>query len=409
MQTHAIPTRRNLEFGVYRDGDNNLDASQTLAVTQALKTSAKDSTIEFTVQNTTGLRSVHGDIVEGKTRTDSFTIDDGTIGQANVSSAHDMADPKNLAQFVAHTLDNAQASGAKQTWIDLVDHGGGDGGGLETHDGSVMAMPAIAKAIADGISLHAKEHPEDAHRGVDGVVANQCLMSTLGFADALSRVGVKYLAASPETMVSPGTPTTVAHDISLHSNDPKAMAQSVVHEVMHTRYGANGATWGPAAAFDVLDTSRATMQGIDTGVKRLDDDLISASHADESTHQEIRRDVNSVDGMVRFPQSQGLPWHADRPAMAVYDVLAHDSSLSATIRQDAKDAERAVASSVLAHAEAAHFAPFGGSSYRNAVGPTAHLPTTRQQIDPWASRGISETKNAFYHGTDEDKLARSLA
>jgi hypothetical protein len=62
-----------------------------------------------------------------------------------------------------------------------------------------MSMPDMAKAIADGIALHRKEHPEDANRTVDGVVANQCLMSTMGFADALSRVGVKYLAASPET------------------------------------------------------------------------------------------------------------------------------------------------------------------------------------------------------------------
>lgn len=49
------------------------------------------------------------------------------------------------------------------------------------------------------VALHAKEHPEDAGRTIDGVVANQCLMSTMGFADALSRVGVRWLAASPET------------------------------------------------------------------------------------------------------------------------------------------------------------------------------------------------------------------
>jgi hypothetical protein len=41
----------------------------------------------------------------------------------------------------------------------------------------------MAQAIADGVALHAKEHPEDAGRGVDGVVANQCLMDTLGFAE----------------------------------------------------------------------------------------------------------------------------------------------------------------------------------------------------------------------------------
>jgi len=39
----------------------------------------------------------------------------------------------------------------------------------------------------------------DAKREIDGVVANQCLMSTMGFADALLRAGVRWLAASPET------------------------------------------------------------------------------------------------------------------------------------------------------------------------------------------------------------------
>jgi hypothetical protein len=60
-------------------------------------------------------------------------------------------------------------------------------------------QPDIAKAISDGVALHAKEHPEDAGRNVDGVVANQCLMATMGFADALSHANARFLAASPET------------------------------------------------------------------------------------------------------------------------------------------------------------------------------------------------------------------
>jgi hypothetical protein len=35
------PTRCSVEFGIYRDGDNNLDASQNAVVGQALETSAK--------------------------------------------------------------------------------------------------------------------------------------------------------------------------------------------------------------------------------------------------------------------------------------------------------------------------------------------------------------------------------
>jgi hypothetical protein len=195
------PSRRALEFGIYRDGDNNLDAVQESVLSQALQTSRTDSRIQFTVQDTTGLRVRGDEIAEGKVHTEQYTIQDGNVAGASSGRAHDMSDRSNLAKFVATTLDNAEASGAKQTWIDLVDHGGGDGGGLETHDGSVMSMPDIARAIADGVALHAKEHPEDAGRTVDGVVANQCLMDTMGFADALSQAGVRYLAASPETMI----------------------------------------------------------------------------------------------------------------------------------------------------------------------------------------------------------------
>jgi hypothetical protein len=201
MQPVALtpPRPRALEFGIYRDGDNNLGMSQSLTIAQALQSSRTDSAVEYTVEDTTRFRVDGSDITEGRKRTDDFTIADGKVGEAESGKARNMASESNLAAFVARTLDNAQASGAKQTWIDLVDHGGGDGGGLETHTGAVMSMPDMAKAIADGIALHAKEHPEDANRTVDGVVANQCLMSTMGFAEALPRAGVKYLAASPET------------------------------------------------------------------------------------------------------------------------------------------------------------------------------------------------------------------
>jgi hypothetical protein len=41
----------------------------------------------------------------------------------------------------------------------------------------------IAKAISDGAVLHAQEHAQDAGGSADGVVANQCLMATMGFAE----------------------------------------------------------------------------------------------------------------------------------------------------------------------------------------------------------------------------------
>ena len=196
---------RALEFGIYRDGDNNLDESQSNVLRQALETSAQDPSIEYNVQDTTShgaLRQAQGDsVAQGDTlKTFSYTIRDGTIKNASKDAAHDMSSENNLARFVADTLDRAQTTGAKQAWIDLVDHGAGDGGGLEADSTrGVMSMPNIAKAIGDGVALHAQEHPEDANRNVDGVVANQCLMASMGFVDALSRANVRYLAASQET------------------------------------------------------------------------------------------------------------------------------------------------------------------------------------------------------------------
>ena len=160
----VTPSRRSLEFGIYRDGDNNLDAIQESTLAQALRTSASDGRIEFTIEDTTRLRAdgvlrQAQDDMAGGLHTYRYTIADGDVANVHAGKADTMSDEANLASFVARTLDNAQTSGAKQTWIDLVDHGGGDGGGLETRDGSCMSMPDIAKAIADGVALHAAAHP----------------------------------------------------------------------------------------------------------------------------------------------------------------------------------------------------------------------------------------------------------
>jgi hypothetical protein len=162
-----------LEFGIYRDGDNNLDQSQSAVIRQARITSAEDTAIQFTVEDTSRAGTQRATIQDGCQTLDGTT-----------RSPDDMASPENLARFVARTLDNAQRVGAKQTWIELVDHGAGDGGGLEADSfKQLMPMPQIAQAIADGVKMHATAHPEDAGRTVDGVVANQCLMASLGFAE----------------------------------------------------------------------------------------------------------------------------------------------------------------------------------------------------------------------------------
>ncbi len=391
---------RALQFGIYRDGDNNLDGNQCNVLAQAVAVSKHDGAVGFTVQDTTARNGA-------ALHTNSYQIAGGRVQDVQVGKAHDMADPKNLATFVAQTLDDARKSGAKQSWIELVDHGGGDGGGLEADSKhALMSMPGIASAIAEGERLYAAAHPEDAGRGIDGVVANQCLMSTMGFADALSKVGVKYLAASPETMISPGTPSAVAASIADNVGDPAAMARGVVRDVMKADYRIDGMPYAPAAAYDVLDLAPAKLAAADGAIKTLDDALVQGARNGERTA--IRSDVAREDGMVRFPGSDGLPWHADRPAIATYGRIAADARLSAEIRRDASAAENAVGNLVLAHAESNAYAPFGGSDYRDAVGPTVHLPTSPAQVDPWAPK-VSETENAFYHATDEDQLAGVLA
>jgi hypothetical protein len=405
----VTPSRRSLEFGIYRDGDNNLDAIQESTLSQAVQTSARDSRIEFTVEDTTKLRADGDAITSRSLRTEQYTIDDGDISRVSIGRAHDMSDEANLARFVARTLDDAEACGAKQTWVDLVDHGGGDGGGLETRDGSCMSMPDIAKAISDGVAIHAAQHPEDAGRSVDGVVANQCLMDTMGFADALSHAGVKYLAASPETMLAPGVPSDVAHAIASHEKDPAAMAKGVVGDVMRTKYDAGGlGDFGPAAAFDVLDLDQTKIAHAEASIKRLNDD-VAAKAGKADVRNAVREDAGSIDGMVRFPHAaKDMPWHADRPAIAFYDTLANDGRLDATLRNEARDASVSVRDLVLAHRESADFGPFD-ADYSDAVGPTVHLPTSRNQIDPWASAGVTETDNDFYRNVDEGAMTRVLA
>lgn len=401
MQNVTLTPRRTLEFGIYRDGDNNLDAIQESVVSQAVGVSRSDPRIAISVEDTT----THGG---DRLSTDEFDVAEGSISHARSGAAREMSDPATLATFVARTLDKAEANGAKQTWIDLVDHGGGDGGGLETSDGHVMAMPDIAKAIAAGIAMHAREHPEDAARSVDGVVANQCLMATMGFADALSRVGVRYLAASPETMLAPGVPTSVAEAIASNEGNSQATAREIVADVMYTKYDAGPlGRFGGAAAFDVLDLDRAKLTGAESAIRRLDDDL-AADAREPGARDAIRDDVASVRGMARIPGMHGLPWVADRPAIAVYERLAGDSRLGEQVRASARNAAKSVRELVLAHAESKRFEPFDGADYRDAVGPTVHLPVTREQIDPWAPK-ITETANAFYRAVDGADLTRAIA
>ena len=404
---NAERSSRALEFGMYRDGDNNLDKVQAETIAQAVATSKEDHGIEFTIEDTTSRRGFEPAHV---LRTESYTVADGKLSRAiDVSAPHDMSARSELTKFVAHVLDNAEQAGAKETWIDLIDHGGGDGGGLQSDhgDAGIMREDDIAGAIADGVALHAKEHPEDAGRKVDGVVANQCLMATIAFSSSLSHAGVKYLAASPETMLAPGVPSTVAHDIASNEGDPAAMASSVVATTMGTTYGSPFDGFTPAAAFDVIDLDPAKTAAVQSAVKHLDAELTSAA-SNKSARAAIREDAKAIDGMVRFPGGKTLPWRADRPAIALYQTFSEDRRLSENVRAAALAARNAVAGTVLAHRESDDFAPFNDADYSDAYGPTVHFPVTPKQIDGWAPQ-MSETDNAFYKSVGGAALAKVIA
>jgi hypothetical protein len=208
-------------------------------------------------------------------------------------------------------------------------------------------------------------------------------------------------------MLSPGVPTGVADAIARSIDDPNAMAAGVVDTVMRTRYETpDGESFGTAAAFDVLDCSPEKIVNAERAIKTFNDAVAS-----EATGRlAIRRDVASVEGMVRFSEATpDMPWHADRPAIAVYSAIASDASLPAQLRGDARAAADATRALVMAHTESRAFGPFDGSSYADAVGPTIHAPLARKQIDPWASHGISETNNAFYDTVDQAKFVRAVA
>ena len=220
----------------------------------------------------------------------------------------------------------------------------------------------------------------------------------MGFADALSNAGVRYLAASPETMLAPGVPSDVAHVIASNENNPKAMAKGVVNDVMRTKYDAGEfGGFGPAAAFDVLDLDPAKMRLAEAAIKRLNDDV--ATEASDPACARHRASGCALDrkGWCAFPRlRKDMPWRADRPAIAFYGTLASDGRLDRAPSQRGRAAAcRRSRFGAWRTAKSAQFGPFGGADYSDAAGPTVHLPTSRKQIDPWASAGVVETRTTF--------------
>jgi hypothetical protein len=90
---------------------------------QAFATSEHDRLVAFDVEDFTKRRDFAS---TGGPRTESYAIRDGVVeGAVNESREGNASSRAELARFVAHTLDEAQRNGAKTTWVDLVDHGGG--------------------------------------------------------------------------------------------------------------------------------------------------------------------------------------------------------------------------------------------------------------------------------------------
>jgi hypothetical protein len=268
-----------------------------------------------------------------------------------------------------------------------------------------MSLQDIAGAIGDGKNAFRKKHP-GADDTVTGVLANQCLMATLGFADTLSHIGVRYLAASPETMLAPGVPSAAFADTLTHGNK---WAQDAVDATMRARYGSGAGAYHPAAAFDVLDLDATKIANVRSTISAFNAQASSLTHEPSGREQlrQIRADVKSVRGMVRFDHSADMPWHADRPAIAVYDTVADDVRLPDALRGAAKAAADAVASLVLAHKESADFGPFH-ASYSDAVGPNVHLPITTHSYDAWAGQGVIETHNDFFDAVHGRDFARAI-
>jgi hypothetical protein len=391
-------------FGVYRDGDNNLDAEQARNVTDFIATTARNPELKVIAENTTALpRAPFG---AGDLRTEVSVIQGGAQHVMRVTRPEDMSDRTTLAGFVKRTLEAKAADPAfarADVWLDLVDHGGGDGGGLQADEsGGFMSIEDIGGAIADGRTAFRRAHP-NADDSVSGVVANQCLMASLGFVDVLSRSGVRYLAASPETMLAPGVPSAAVADALTRGGDwPK----NVVNATMRQRYGPSGDAYHPAAAFDVFDLAPAKVARAREAVRAFDDAAAALPRGSDDI-RELKADVRGVRGMVRFDHSADMPWHADRPAEAMYDAIAGDDRLPLSVRTAASSAAAAVRDLVLAHAESADFGPFN-ASYNDAAGPTVHAPLSRRGYDAWADRGVTETHNGFYDAVDGREFARAV-
>ncbi len=177
-----------------------------------------------------------------------------------------------------------------------------------------------------------------------------------------------------------------------------------------TKYDAGGLRrFEPAAAFDVLDLnpSNSMRWNVRSGFERRRWERRPHARACAASCARMRGQSTAWCGFRKANQTcRGAPIARQSRFITRWrrmDVSTRDSA----VMLRAPRARSAIL--VLAHRESDDFAPFGELDYSDAVGPTVHLPTSRRQIDPWASHGVVETDNAFYRNVDQGEMTRALA
>src|ERR1017187_10850816 len=91
----ASPTLNRVVFGVYRDGDNNLDAVQERNVTDFVHETRQDRALKVVAEDTTGVP--HAPFRRGDVRTEWSVIEGGKQHVVRIQSGRDMSSRGTLA------------------------------------------------------------------------------------------------------------------------------------------------------------------------------------------------------------------------------------------------------------------------------------------------------------------------
>jgi hypothetical protein len=389
-----------IQVGFYRDGANDLDAPDSIVDDQIRAASRHDRRIHVNVEDTTSL-------LGNGAHTYFWTVNRGIVNNFRMEPFHDMSGRAELANFVASTLDQAYIHHRKHVWLFFVDHGAADAGVNFTQepDGSIQhsSLDTLRGGLNDGIAMHKARFPQDTNAHIEGIVMHECFMATIGVAETLSAVGVKYLYATSETSIAPGIPGGILHEIAEHVHNPQAQGKAVVDEVMNTAYvqkdrSGKVITYHPVANFMMLDLDPQKINAMKMQQRKLNRDLLYYIGSSPIFRSELLEDINSVQGMERDQKpkpgkiAERIPWTSDRPSVAVYAKIANDKRLPSCVRNDAALLYFCILATIIYHVESVNFEGFG-ADYRDAGSPTIHFPTSIPDINPSAP-SIRETDAA---------------